>query len=97
MKLVEGKDRPKLPNGQFAFPGEFEMKGYSKTVTLLLEMTKPQHGTGKVMTGDSGFCVAMGVTTLAKHGIHSQFLVKKWRYWPKHVPGDYIDAYMRRQ
>ncbi len=39
VKLVEGKDRPKLPNGQFAFRGEFEKKGYSNTVNLLLKMT----------------------------------------------------------
>ena len=86
-----------LECGQFAFPGEFEKKGYSNTVNPLLEMAKPLHGMGKVVTGDSDFCVAMDMTALAKHGIHSQFLVKKRRYWPKHVPGDYIDAYMRRK
>ncbi len=37
------------------------------------------------------------MTVLAKHGVHSQFLVKKWWYWPKHVPGDFIDAYMRHK
>ena len=79
IKLVEGKDRPKLPNGQFAFPGEFEKKGYDKTVNLLLEMTKPLHGTGKVVTGDSGFCITTGMIALAKHGVHSQFLIKKQR------------------
>ena len=73
IKLVEGKDWPKLPNGQFAFPSEFEKKGYDKTVNLLLEMTKPLHGTGKVVTGDSGFCITTGMIALAKHGVHSQF------------------------
>ena len=37
---------------------------YSKTIDLLLEMTKPIHRTGKAITGDSGFCTAMGVTAL---------------------------------
>ena len=97
IKLVKGKDQPKLPNSQFAFPGEFEKKGYDKTVNLLLEMTKPLHGTGKVVTGDSGFCVTMGMIVLVKHGAHSQFLIKKRRFWPKGVPGDSLDSYMRRK
>jgi hypothetical protein len=62
--LVEGKDRPKRPNGQFAFPSKWEKKGYNKTVSLLLNMTEPIHRTGKVVTGDSGFCVTAGVTAL---------------------------------
>ncbi len=35
IRLMEGKDRPKLPNGQFAFPSKWEKKGYNKTVDLL--------------------------------------------------------------
>jgi hypothetical protein len=39
--------------------------------------------------------VAHGVTTLLhQQGVYGQILIKKWCYWPKHVPGDYIDAYM---
>jgi hypothetical protein len=53
--LVKGKDRPKLPKGQFAFPSKGEKKGYNKTVDLLLDMTEPIHRTGKVVTGDNGF------------------------------------------
>ncbi len=53
-------------------------------------MTEPIHRTGKLVTGDSGFCIAMGVMALQKFGIHGQFQIKKWKYWPKHVPGDYI-------
>jgi hypothetical protein len=26
--------------------------------------------------------------------VYSQFLIKKRRYWPKHVPGDLINAHM---
>ena len=57
VKLVEGKDRPKRPDGNWAFPSKWEQRGYTKTVTLLLEMTEPLHGSGKVVSGDSGFCV----------------------------------------
>ena len=34
IRLVEGKDRPKLPNGQLAFPTKWEQKKYNKTVDL---------------------------------------------------------------
>ena len=36
----------------------------------------------EVVTGDSGFCVAMGFVALHKLGVHRQFLVKKHHYWP---------------
>jgi hypothetical protein len=94
VKLVEGKDRPKLPNGRFAFPSKWEEKGYKNTVELLLDMTEPIHRTGKVVTGDSGFCVADGIVALDKVGVYGQFLIKKRRYWPKGVPGDYLDEHM---
>ncbi len=41
---------------------------------------------GKVVTGDSGFCLAEGAMTLHKKGVYTQFLIKKRRYWPKNVP-----------
>ena len=53
-------------------------------------MTEPIHRTGKLVTGDSGFCIAIGVMALQKFGIHGQFQIKKLKYWPKHVPSDYI-------
>ena len=58
-------------------------------------MTAPIHRTGKVVTGDSGFCVTAGVTALHAHGVFGQFLIKKRRYWPQKVPGDQIDEYMK--
>jgi hypothetical protein len=96
VRLVEGKDRPKLGNGRWAFPTQWERneEGKSKTVELLLDMTAPIHRTGKVVTGDSGFCVAAGVTALHEKGVYGQFLIKKRRYWPKNVPGELIDAHM---
>jgi len=95
VKLVEGKDRPKKPDGNWAYPSKWEQRGYTKTVTLLLEMTEPIHGSGKVVSGDSGFCVTQGVLALDKLGVKAQFLMKKRKYWPKLVPGNYIDEYMK--
>ena len=69
VKIVEGKDRPKKPNGTWAFPSKWEQRGMTKTVTLLLEMTEPIHGMGKVVGGDSGFCVTQGVLALDKVGV----------------------------
>jgi hypothetical protein len=65
-----------LANGQWAFPTKWEDEGYTKTIELLLNMTAPIHPTGKV------------VTALHNRGVYGQFLIKKRRYWPKHVPGD---------
>ncbi len=95
--LVEGKDRPKLPSGQWAFPSKWERKGYDKTVELLLDMTEPIHRTGTIVTGNSGFCMTAGVTALHAHGVFGQFLIKKRRYWPVKVPGDQIDVHMSRK
>ncbi len=94
VKLVEGKDRPKLPNGQWAFPSKWEGEGYSKTADLLLEMMEPLHGSGKVVTGNSGFCVTKGVTVLHQKGVFFQSLIKKHWYWPAQVPSDQIDSFM---
>ena len=94
VRIVEGKDRPRKPDETFAFPTKWEKKVYSNTVELVLDMTEPIHHTGKIVTGDSGFCVAVGVMALHQVGVHGQFLIKKRRYWPKHVPGDYIDSHM---
>ena len=66
---MEGKDRPKKPDGNQAYPSKWERRGCTKTVTLLLEMTEPIHGSGKVVSGDSGFCVTQGVLALDKLGM----------------------------
>ena len=94
INLVEGKDRPKLGNGRWAFETKWERQGYTKTAALLLEMTEPLHGTGKMVTGDSGFCVAKAVMDLHAKGVYFQSLIKKRWYWPAQVPGDQIDAHM---
>ena len=55
VKLQEGKDHPKKPDGSWAFPSEFP--SYSKTATFMLDMTKPVQHTGKIVSMDSGFYV----------------------------------------
>ena len=98
VKLQEGKDRPKLPDGKWAFPSKFEGVGpkglkYTKTSTLMCEMTVPIHGTGKVVTMDSGFCIRDGIRSQHHLGVFGQALIKKRKYWPNGVPGDQIDKY----
>ena len=99
IKLQEGKDRPKDATGSWAFPSKFEGKNpatdrkYTKTSSLMCEMTEPIHGTGKVVSMDSGFCVTAGILHMHDHGVYGQSLIKKRKYWPKGVPGDQIDKY----
>ena len=89
VKIQEGKDLPKKPDGSWAFPSKFP--SYSKTATLMLEITKPVHHTGKVISMDSGFYVLVSIIAMHKFGVHGQSLINKRRYWPKNVPGDAID------
>ncbi len=39
-------------------------------VELVLDMTEPLHRTGKVVTGDSGFCMAEGMMALHEKGVY---------------------------
>ena len=94
VQLIKGKDWPRNPDGTFVFQLNWEMKGFANTMELVLDMTELIHHMGNVVTGNSSFCVALGVTALHQQGVHGQFLIKKRRYWPKHVPRDYIDQYM---
>lgn len=87
IELVEGKDRPREMG-----PSEFENLG-GKTVGLLLRLTKQIWNLGKVVVLDSGFCVARALTQLSKKGVFATALIKKRRYWPKHVNGDMIKAH----
>ena len=97
-KIQEGKDRPKKSDGSWAFRSEFEVSGNSKTVVLMLEMTEPIHGSGKVVTMDSGFCVSAGILAMHAHGVYGQALIKKrGRYWPRGVPGAFIDNHFRNK
>ncbi len=92
LKIVEGKDRPKKANGQWAFPSEFPV-GFRKTTTTMLKLMKPIHGKGKVVVGYSGFCVQEGVIECHKRGVWFQAYVKKRNNWPGRVPGEVINGY----
>jgi hypothetical protein len=91
IKLVEGKDRPKKANGSWAFPSDYDR--LSKTAKTMVEMTKPLHGTGKVVMGDSGFAVRDGVIECAERGVEPMVYAKKRGHWPRGVPGDHIDVH----
>ena len=44
---------------------------------------------------DIGFCVLEGIIELRKMGVYAGALIKKRRYWPKHVPGELINEYLK--
>jgi hypothetical protein len=96
IKLQEGKDCPKDLSGKWAFPSKFEGTSstgckFTKTSTLMCEMKEPIHGTCKIVSMDSGFCVTVGILHLHDLGMYGQSLIKKRKYWPKWVPGDQND------
>ena len=86
IELVEGKDAP--PER-----GEPEHNELGKTVGLLLRLTKPLKHSGTKVICDSGFCVLKAVAKCKEVGVYVSALIKKRRYWPKHVKGDEIKAH----
>ena len=88
LELVEGKSHP-------AWMGrpEYEPDENSKTVGLMIRMTKLLWGSGKVVVMDSGFCVLRGIVALAKKGVFGHALIKKRKHWPAGIPGDNIKAH----
>ena len=44
---------------------------------------------------DSGFCVLRGMIELAKKGVFASALIKKRRFWPKHVDGEALKEKFR--
>eukprot|EP00957_Ditylum_brightwellii_P060547 4597413-Ditylum_brightwellii.AAC.1 len=61
LKKDEGKDEPR----EKPCPRYIE-KG--KTASLMLRMSKPLYGTGKLVVLNSGFCVLQGIIELKKKG-----------------------------
>ena len=86
IELVEGKTRPK------ELPTDPKTK---KTTCLLLRLCKSLYSAGKVVILDSGFCVLEGLIELRKVGVFAGALIKKRRYWPKHVKGEMIDNHFK--
>ena len=60
-------------------------------VGLLLCMLSPIYHKGFVVILNSRFCVLKGIE-LRKKGVFASALIKKWRYWPKYIKGDDIQA-----
>jgi hypothetical protein len=83
-----GEGSAKEARRNACLPGEVVTEG------VLQHYGAPSEYDRKVVTGNSGFCVALGVRALHQQGVYGQFLIKKRRYWPKHVPGDFINQYM---
>ena len=83
IKIQEGKDRPKYANVKWAFPSRFEGENkntgrkYTKNSILMCEMTVPLHGTGKIVSTDSGFCVTVGILHLHEHSVYGKLLIKQ--------------------
>ncbi len=94
IKLQDGKDQPMDQNNNPHYPTEFE--NYTQSSTLMLYMTKPIHNTGKIVTIDSRFCIAVGILVLHYIGVYRQASIEKWRrYWPKNVLGNEFEEYMK--
>jgi hypothetical protein len=87
IELVEGKDAPPERNTTTS--------PYGKTVSLLPRMCSSiSSSRGMVIILDSGFCVLRGLIELKKIGVFASAVIKKRRFWPKHVPGDAMDERM---
>ena len=82
MELVEGKDSPSQIIPKFNNEG--------KTVGLMLHVLEPIFANGMVAILDSGFCVLRGIIELKKQGVYASALIKKCKYWPKHIKGEEI-------
>lgn len=46
---------------------------------------------------DSAFCVAKAMAELVRKRVYSASVVKKRKYWPKHIPGDAIMEHMQHK
>jgi hypothetical protein len=65
-----------------------------KTAGLLLCMTHQLWGMAKIVLMDSSFCVFLALIELRKKGVFFTTLIKKYRYWPKHIGDDKMDLHV---
>ena len=86
MELCEGKHHPCNIAYRYSDKGS--------TVRKLLQMCEPIFGRGMVVIMDSSFCVLQALIELKKKGVYALAVIKKRRYWPKHVDGDSIEQHM---
>ena len=88
IELVKGKAQPPSK------PKEFSEKG--KTILLFLHLNKNIHGQGFAIVMDTSiFCVLSVLIVLQQFGVFASTFIKKWKYWPKFVPGDVIKEKMK--
>ena len=93
VELVEGKDRPKQKSAE-----TFSTVVKNGTTTsLLLRLCESIFHKGMVVILDSGFCVLRTLIELKKRGLFASALIKKQRYWPKHIKGDNIIEHFETQ
>lgn len=86
MELVEGRFQP---------PQASPPTAIGSMAALLDRMTVRLRGKGHTVILDSAFCVIEGLVDLALKGVYAVAVVKKRKYWPRHVPGDAIISYMK--
>ena len=87
IEIVEGKSKPKEgPHAESKFEKEFE----SKIAALVVRMTTPIWGSGKVVIMDSGFGYVPSIVQLKEKGLYTTTVIKKKAYWPKYTKA--VDA-----
>ena len=89
LELVEGKDAPSTIIPKFNNQG--------KMVGLLLQMLEPIFERGNVVVLNSGFCVLKGIVELKRHSVCAFPLMKKQKYWPKHIKGELIKEHFNNK
>ena len=86
--IVEDKDQPRDMGKKY-----FEEKG--QTSGLVVRITMPLLGKGKVLVVDSGLYVPEGLVSIVEKGVLGSAIIKKRYYWPKGVPEEEILWYMQ--
>ena len=62
-------------------------------ISLLLRLCDSRFHIGMVVILDNGFCILRAIVELKKGGILAAALIKKRRYWSKHIYGDQINSH----
>ena len=59
----------------------------------MLRLCRSIFGSKKPVVLYSGFCVVKGITQIEAKGVYAAALIKKQRYCPKLIPGQFIDTH----
>jgi hypothetical protein len=87
IELVEGKSAPKLGPHRVA---KFEYKFDSKIAALVVRMTRPIWGSGRVVIMGIRFGYVASMMKLKEKDLFATTMIKKKRFWPKYTKA--IDA-----